>query len=95
MNIVGERVAPWLLDLYLARSGYDSQMTSHDLDPAGHDNLYEPVDEERGAHGPFDEQAHGTSIQYELAKRRGMVLAGLGAAAAGAGVAALLTARRI
>jgi NAD(P)-dependent dehydrogenase (short-subunit alcohol dehydrogenase family) len=93
MNIVGERVAPWLLDLYLARSGYDSQMTSHDLDPAGHDNLYEPVDEERGAHGPFDEQAHGTSIQYELAKRRGTVLAGLGAAAAGA--AAVLTARRI
>jgi NAD(P)-dependent dehydrogenase (short-subunit alcohol dehydrogenase family) len=87
MNILGERVAPWLLDWYLARSGYQSQMTSHDLDPDGHDNLYEPVDEDRGAHGPFDEQAHSTSIQYELTKRRGMVLGGLalgGTAAAGA-----------
>jgi NAD(P)-dependent dehydrogenase (short-subunit alcohol dehydrogenase family) len=89
MNMLGERVAPWLLDWYLARSGYKSQMTSNDLDPEGHDNLYEPVDQDRGAHGPFDEQAHGTSIQYELTKRRGVVLAGLGAVAAGAGAAAL------
>jgi short-subunit dehydrogenase len=93
MNILGERVAPWLLDWYLARSGYKSQMTSHDLDPEGHDNLYEPVDQDRGAHGPFDEQAHGTSIQYELTKRRGLVLAGLGAVAAGAGAAALRSSR--
>jgi short-subunit dehydrogenase len=88
MNILGERVAPWLLDRYLAKSGYKSQMTEHDLDPQGHDNLFEPVDEDRGAHGPFDEMAHGVSPQYELAKRRGLVLAGLGAAAVGAGAAA-------
>lgn len=83
MNIVGERVAPWLLDAYLARSGFDSQMTEHDLDPAGHDNLFEPVEEDRGAHGPFDQQAHAVSPQYELAKHRGLVAAGLGVAAAG------------
>jgi short-subunit dehydrogenase len=88
MNIIGERVAPWLLDRYLASSGYKSQMTDDDLDPAGHDNLFEPVDEDRGAHGPFDDQAHGVSPQYELAKRRGMVLAGLGAAVVGVGAAA-------
>jgi NAD(P)-dependent dehydrogenase (short-subunit alcohol dehydrogenase family) len=90
MNIVGERVAPWLLDRYLAKSGFDSQMTGQDLDPHGHDNLFEPVDEDRGAHGPFDEQAHRISPQYELAKRRSLVLAGAGAAAAGAAVAARL-----
>jgi NAD(P)-dependent dehydrogenase (short-subunit alcohol dehydrogenase family) len=84
MNILGERFAPWLLDRYLAKSGYESQMTEHDLDPAGHDNLFEPVDEDRGAHGPFDEQAHAVSPQYELAKRRGAVLAGAGLAAAAA-----------
>jgi short-subunit dehydrogenase len=89
MNILGERVAPWLLDRYLAKSGYKSQMTDQDLDPIAHDNLFEPVDEDRGAHGPFDEQAHSVSPQYELAKRRGLVLAGAGAAAATAGVAAL------
>ena len=83
-NILGERVAPWLLDWYLGKTGYDSQMTEHPLDPAGHDNLFEPVDEDRGAHGPFDDQAHRISPQYELAKHRGAVLAGIGAAAAAA-----------
>ncbi len=89
MNIIGERLAPWLLDRYLARYAYGSQMTEHDLDPTNHDNLFTPVDEDRGAHGPFDQQAHELSPQYELAKRRALVFAGLGAAALGAGAAAL------
>jgi hypothetical protein len=93
MNILGERVAPWLLNRYLASSGYKSQITGQDLDPQGHDNLFEPVDEDRGAHGPFDEQAHSVSPQYELAKRRGLVLAALGAAAVGAGAAAVRAAQ--
>jgi short-subunit dehydrogenase len=88
MNIIGERVAPWLLDRYLAKVGYSSQMTDHPLDPHGHDNLFEPVDEDRGAHGPFDQKAHSVSPQYELAKHRTLVLAGVGAALAGAGAAA-------
>jgi len=87
MNIVGERTAPWLLDRFLAKTGYENQMTEHDLDPEGHDNLFEPVDEDRGAHGPFDGQAHAHSPQYAIAKHRGLVLAGVGAAAAGAGAA--------
>src|SRR5205823_9294049 len=86
-NIIGERVAPWLLDRYLAKTGFGSQMTDHDLDPSGHDNLFDPVDEDRGAHGPFDEKAHSRSPQYELAKHRTVVLAGVGAAVAGAGAA--------
>ena len=90
MNIFGERVAPWLLDRYLAKSGYKSQMTDKDLDVSDHDNLFEPVDEDRGSHGPFDDQAHGISPQYELAKRRNVVLAGAGIAAAGAAATRLL-----
>jgi hypothetical protein len=93
MNIIGERVAPWLLDRYLARSGYKSQMTEHDLDPRGHDNLFEPVDEDRGAHGPFDDKAHARSPQYELVKRRVALLAGLGAAVIGGGTVAARAAR--
>jgi short-subunit dehydrogenase len=87
MNILGERAAPWLLDRFLAKTGYKNQMTEHDLDPRGHDNLFEPVDEDRGAHGPFDGQAHERSPQYALSKHRALVLAGMGAAAAGAGAA--------
>jgi hypothetical protein len=90
MNILGERTAPWVLDWFLAKTGYKNQQTDQPLDPQGHDNLFEPVDEDRGAHGPFDEMAHSVSPQYELAKRRGFVLAGLGAAAAGAGAAVAL-----
>ena len=93
MNILGEWIAPGLLDRYLARSGFSSQMTDQDLDPQGHDNLFDAVDEDRGAHGPFDDQAHSISPQYELAKHRGKVMAGLGAAAAAAGAAAVLRAR--
>lgn len=89
VNIIGERVAPWLLDRYLAKTGFGSQMTQYDLDPHRHDNLFKPVDEDRGAHGPFDDKAHSVSPRYELAKRRGLVLAGLGAAAGGAAAAAL------
>jgi NAD(P)-dependent dehydrogenase (short-subunit alcohol dehydrogenase family) len=91
MNILGEWIAPGLLDRYLARSGFKSQMTDQDLNPQGHDNLFEPVDEDRGAHGPFDDQAHSVSPQYELAKHRRVVLAGAGLAAAGLGAAALWT----
>jgi hypothetical protein len=94
MNIIGERVAPWLLDRFLARTAFDSQMTGEDLDPRGHDNLFDPVEEDRGAHGPFDSRAHSFSPQYELAKHRGAVLAGIGAAALGAGTAAALRAAR-
>jgi NAD(P)-dependent dehydrogenase (short-subunit alcohol dehydrogenase family) len=93
MNILGERVAPWVLDRYLAKTGYKSQMTDQDLSPEGHDNLFEPVDEDRGSHGPFDQKAHEVSPQYELAKRRGVVLAGIGAAAFTAGAAAVRATR--
>jgi NAD(P)-dependent dehydrogenase (short-subunit alcohol dehydrogenase family) len=90
MNIIGERIAPWLLDRYLAKIGFDAQMTDQPLDPQGHDNLFEPVDEDRGAHGPFDDKAHSFSPQYELAKHRALVMAGLGTAAVGAGAAAAM-----
>jgi NAD(P)-dependent dehydrogenase (short-subunit alcohol dehydrogenase family) len=92
LNILGERTSPWLLDRYLAKTGFSAQLTDQPLDPAGHDNLFEPIEEDRGAHGPFDDKAHGFSLQYELAKRRNAVLAGAGAAAVGA-ASALLAAR--
>jgi NAD(P)-dependent dehydrogenase (short-subunit alcohol dehydrogenase family) len=83
MNVIGEYVAPGLLDRYLARTGYSSQMTEQPLDPRDHDNLFEPVDddEDRGAHGPFDERAHAHSVQLTLSKHR-VALTAVGAAAA-------------
>ena len=83
-------VAPWFLDWYLAKTGYSGQMTKQPLDGGpDHDNLFQPVDgdEDRGAHGPFDERAHAHSFQTTLSKHRrlaGTVAAGVGAAATGA-----------
>jgi NAD(P)-dependent dehydrogenase (short-subunit alcohol dehydrogenase family) len=58
-TILGERLAPKLLDLYLGRSGVKSQQTDRQL-PRWRDNLATPRDGEadRGAHGPFGDQAH-------------------------------------
>ena len=51
--IVGNKIAPGLLDAYLARTCFDAQMTGEPEDPARPDNLWEPVDAEpdHGAHG--------------------------------------------
>jgi NAD(P)-dependent dehydrogenase (short-subunit alcohol dehydrogenase family) len=90
LNVLGESVAPWLLDWYLAKTGYSGQMTKQPLEGGpDHDNLFHPVDgeEDRGAHGPFDEQAHTHSFQTTLTKHRrlaGSLAAGVGAAATGA-----------
>jgi len=89
LNILGEYVAPRFLDWYLAKTGYGSQMTDEPLDPDGHDNLFDPVDDvvDRGSHGPFDDRAHAHSFQTTLTKHRrvaGSLAAGIGAAATGA-----------
>jgi NAD(P)-dependent dehydrogenase (short-subunit alcohol dehydrogenase family) len=95
LNVFGERIAPRFLDWYLSKTGYNSQMTKEPLNGGpNHDNLYEPVDAEqdRGAHGPFDEKAHAHSFQTSLTKHRR--LAGSLAAGVGAATGAVLLRRR-
>jgi short-subunit dehydrogenase len=84
-TILGNKLAPWLAERYLARTAYDGQQI--DGEPV-HDrpsNLFAPVEGDPGAHGRFDDQAHGTSVQLFLTKHRPWL--GLGAAAAGIGAA--------
>src|SRR5438105_603130 len=61
--IVGNKIAPGLLDHYLARTSYDSQQHDGPEDRHRTDNLWEPVDAERdhGAHGAFDSRASAHS----------------------------------
>ena len=89
LNVLGERIAPWLLDIYLGRTGFSSQQTDQPLDPDGHDNLFEPVDEDRGAHGPFDDLAHEHSPVTWVARHRGAVGGTLAGAVAVVGAAKL------
>ncbi len=93
-TIIGNKLAPWLAERYLARTAVDAQQTDQSFDGAATANLFEPTDHDRdeGAHGNFDDQAKRRSPQAWLSRhRRGSWLAvSLGAA----GAAAALLARR-
>ena len=82
--VYGEKVAPGLLDRYLARNGYDAQQTDEPLDGEREGNLFEPVAGDFAAHGAFDDEAKPRSLLFELDRRRGPIaaVAGLGAVAA-------------
>ncbi|MDP9332917.1 MAG: SDR family oxidoreductase [Actinomycetota bacterium] len=65
--IYANRVAPGLLDRYLALTGYDSQQLDEPVDTTRPDNLFEPVGGDHGAHGCFDARARAHS--WQLAAR--------------------------
>lgn len=85
--IVGNKVAPGVLDRYLGRTGYQSQQTPQLDDPSRPDNLWSPVDstEDHGAHGTFDDKSHAGSIQLWADTHRTALAVGLGVAAGVAG----------
>jgi short-subunit dehydrogenase len=61
-TVLGNRIAPWLVDRYLARTGYDGQQTEEAVDPGRPDNLFQPVPGDHGTHGRFDEGARTRSV---------------------------------
>ena len=81
LTILGNRVAPALLDAYLARTGYDAQQADRPPsdEPA---NLFTPTSGDHGAHGSFDSQAHARSLESWVSRHRTPVV--LAAVAAGA-----------
>ena len=85
--IVGNKMAPGLLDKYLAKSGYKSQQTNEREEANRPDNLFTPVDDghDRGAHGHFDNRSHQHSIQLWADLHRRSIGIGLGLAAAAGG----------
>jgi hypothetical protein len=68
---------PTPLDHYLAKTGYDSQQTAERLEPARLSNLYESTGADRGAHGKFDDGAHGRSLHLWLTTHRRWVVSAL------------------
>lgn len=89
-TVLGNRLAPGLVDWYLGKTGVKSQQTDQPV-PRHGSNVYEPRDEttDRGAHGAFDDQAHPHDVLSLAARNRKGVLAaaavvvGAGAAVAG------------
>jgi hypothetical protein len=84
--ILGNSVAPGVVDRYLAKNGYDAQQRDEPHDPSRPDNLFEPVDEDRGAHGPFDGESRERSIQAALSRHRRALGLGAAVSAAAAGI---------
>lgn len=94
--IVGNKLAPALLDRYLARNGFDAQQTRQAEDPSRADNLYAPVDahEDHGAHGDFDSRSSGHSPELWADLHRGALSAVVGGVAGLAGAFIFTTRRR-
>jgi NAD(P)-dependent dehydrogenase (short-subunit alcohol dehydrogenase family) len=89
--ILANKVAPGLLDHYLARYGYDSQLSDEPA-PDAPGNLFAALPGDHGAHGRFDVMASPYNIELALSRQRGwLALAGAGAAVL---VAAFFASRR-
>ena len=81
-TLIANRVAPALLDRYLAKTGYDSQQTGAIAAADRPDNLFAPADgrHDFGARGDFGDRSHDRSLQMWISQHAPLV----GAVGAGA-----------
>ena len=75
--ILANRVAPGLIDRYLARYGYSSQMSDEPVPPDAPNNLFEPVPGPYGAHGRFDSRARDWSWEVFTSRHRNAMWAAI------------------
>jgi NAD(P)-dependent dehydrogenase (short-subunit alcohol dehydrogenase family) len=68
--ILGNKVIPGVLDLYLGWKGVAAQQTEEPMDPARPSNLWEPVPGDHGAHGSFDPRSFDRSPMTWLSRHR-------------------------
>ncbi len=83
--IVGNKIAPGLLDHYLGKTGFDSQQTNEPEDPNRPNNLWSPVPGDHGAHGAFDNRAHARSYEQWTFRNREWITAAMGCIATATG----------
>jgi len=79
--ILANRIAPGLIDRYLAKSGYSGQLTDEPTLPDAPNNLFNPVPGPYSAHGRFDSRASSWSWEVFTSRHRNAMWAviGLGA----------------
>jgi NAD(P)-dependent dehydrogenase (short-subunit alcohol dehydrogenase family) len=92
--ILGQKLAPGLVDRYLAKTGYDAQQTDQPVDPNRPDNLFDTVPGDHGARGPFEAESSTWSAQLWARMHSGVVAATGVAVAAGALAASAIGKRR-
>lgn len=76
--IVGQKLIPGLLDIYLGKTGYQSQQRDQADSPDRPDNVWHPVSTTLAAHGPFDRESRPFSIEAEVSRHRGWFVFGCG-----------------
>ena len=72
--IIANKIAPGLLDHFLARTGYNSQQYDGAEDPNRAHNLWEPVPGDHGAHGDFNACAKKSSAFLWISEHRGWLV---------------------
>ncbi len=87
--ILLNKLAPGILDRYLARAGYEAQLSSRPALPNAADNLFAPVRTAAGAHGRFDDRATDSCPALSVSIYKPYL------AAAGAAVLMAILARRV
>lgn len=92
--IVGNKIAPGMLDHYLGRTGYDSQQTAEPESADRPNNLWEALPGDHGAHGAFDQRAKEKSWELRVSLNRVWLAAGFTIGAAAAVLAGLTTGGR-
>lgn len=87
--IVANKLAPGLLDRYLATRGYTGQLTGEKVSHDAPANLFETVDGDFGAHGRFDQRARNVSLEMRARRHAGVAAVAILGAVALAFVGAL------
>ena len=79
--ILANRIAPGLIDKYLAKTGYSGQLTHEPTEPDAPGNLFEPVPGPYGAHGRFDNRSRAGSWEMFTDRHRAAFWAAFGVGA--------------
>lgn len=82
--IVGQKIVPGLLDMFLGKKGYESQQQDTPDSADRPHNLWHPVNNGFGAHGPFDDRSRPFSLEANFSRYRGWFVFGCGLVGAAA-----------
>jgi NAD(P)-dependent dehydrogenase (short-subunit alcohol dehydrogenase family) len=77
--VTGNKLFPGWLDRILAKQGYSGQITPETAPADACANLYDPCDNNPGAHGRFDREARRSSWQWRFTSRRPLALGAVAA----------------
>jgi len=73
--ILANRIAPGLIDRYLAKAGYSGQLADQPTAPDAPANLFKPVPGDYSAHGRFDAQSRDRSWEMFTERHKAAVVA--------------------